>query len=265
MKKINNSNGFTLVELAIVMIIIGLLIGGVLKGQELIENAKATAVISEVKGYTAALHAFRDAYGGTPGDMPNATSRLRGCGGNTVAGNYCDDGDGNSLVGTSGINTQWSSNQNIASNEVTRETIIFWKHLALADLITGINPAADPAVSAWGETHPTSRLRGGYHAMYFNPVQCTTTSAPNINCGGAGHSIRLQNVMNAAPSIATAGQQPISPLQAAKIDRKIDDGLPQRGSVQAEDGDGGGARGCDAAVYNEQMDQKNCFMFFNIE
>ena len=84
--------GFTLVELAIVMIIIGLLIGGVLKGQQLIENAKVTATISQIKGFQAALNSFRDTYSAMPGDMRNADDRLAGC---EIAANNCDNGNGN--------------------------------------------------------------------------------------------------------------------------------------------------------------------------
>lgn len=257
-----DDRGFTLVELAIVMIIIGLLIGGVLKGQQLIENAKVSATITQVKGYSAAYFAFADAYGAVPGDMANADTRLSGCGaGNS---NNCSAGNGDSIVGTFTVNGQWNSNQNLLSMPQV-ETVLFWKHLALADLITGVDPTSALDASAWGESHPASPYSGGFHAMYFSPVQCTATSAANINCGGNAMSVRLQNVMNAAPISGTAGEQPVSPKTAASIDRKIDDGKPQRGSVQAEDGNGAGLNGCDAADYNEQITAKNCFMFFNIE
>ena len=59
--------GFTLVELAIVMIIIGLLIAGVLKGQELIGNARVTATVAQIKGIDAATSTFKDTYSDLPG------------------------------------------------------------------------------------------------------------------------------------------------------------------------------------------------------
>ncbi|MCB9991587.1 MAG: prepilin-type N-terminal cleavage/methylation domain-containing protein [Rhodospirillales bacterium] len=62
--------GFTLVELAVVMIIIGLLIGGVLKGQELIANAQITGTASAVKSIDAATTTFRDTYAALPGISP---------------------------------------------------------------------------------------------------------------------------------------------------------------------------------------------------
>ena len=68
--------GFTLVELAVVMIIIGLLIGGILKGQELIANAQITGTASSVKGIDAATTTFRDTYAAMPGDLTNASTRL---------------------------------------------------------------------------------------------------------------------------------------------------------------------------------------------
>lgn len=254
-------SGFTLVELAIVMIIIGLLIGGVLKGQQLIENAKVTATITQVKGFMAAYNAFLDAYSSAPGDMPNATTRLSGC----DTGNSCSNGDGNSLIGTYTQGGQWNANQNVATAPQI-ETIYFWKHLALADLLTGVDPTAVPVTdAAWGVTHPAAALRGGYHALYVNQNPCTATSASNINCGGNAHTVRLQNAMNTGPLAAGEGAQPATPHQAASIDRKMDDGHPQRGSVQSEDGDGTGARGCDDSYYHEDVVSKNCIIYFNIE
>ena len=89
--KDSRSNGFTLVELAIVMIIIGLLIGGILKGQELVENARVNATVAQIKAIQAATATFHDKYNALPGDMINPTGRLSGCAGNcAITGN----GDG---------------------------------------------------------------------------------------------------------------------------------------------------------------------------
>ncbi len=71
--------GFTLVELAIVMIIIGLLIGGVLKGQELISNAQVSASAAQVKATEAGISTFQDAYGAIPGDMVSPATRIPNC------------------------------------------------------------------------------------------------------------------------------------------------------------------------------------------
>src|ERR1700722_1138400 len=83
MKRLQQQKGFTLVELAIVLTIIGLLIGGILKGQQLITNARVTAQISQIKSVEAAATTFNDTYAGLPGDLATASVRLpaTGCGG----------------------------------------------------------------------------------------------------------------------------------------------------------------------------------------
>lgn len=73
MKLKRNQKGFTLVEIAIVMVIIGLLIGGVLKGQSMIQNARIKAYQNDIDGYRAAWYAYFDRYGYYPGDDPQAT------------------------------------------------------------------------------------------------------------------------------------------------------------------------------------------------
>ncbi len=250
-QRFDKQSGFTLVELAIVMIIIGLLLGGVLKGQELIENARVTASISQMKGFQAALYSFKDAYGAVPGDMRNASTRLQGCDAGNA--NFCVDGNGNSLVGAiaTGI-------QNFNSNQ--QESQQFWKHLALADLLTGIDPTADPANPAWGEVYPSSSLRGGYHIMYANDT------ANNIS----GHALRMQNNSSGAP-LTGNGNKPLSPLQAFQIDTKMDDGIPITGIIRGDDTnssdcDGGGING--SGVYGNGGalgDSKDCVLIFLIE
>jgi len=87
--------GFTLVEIAIVLVIIGLLLGGILKGQEMITQAKIKNVIADFSGISAAYHGYQDRYRAIPGDDPNAATRwttptvaVAGNGNGIVAGKY---------------------------------------------------------------------------------------------------------------------------------------------------------------------------------
>lgn len=69
-------NGFTLVEISIVMIIIGLLIGGTFGGMKLIENMQVIKTVQDLKAIESAALTFKDTYGRLPGDMPNTAARL---------------------------------------------------------------------------------------------------------------------------------------------------------------------------------------------
>lgn len=245
--KNTHQSGFTLVELAIVMIIIGLLIGGVLKGQQLIENAKITAVITELKGFQVAMISFQNTYGGLPGDMRNAQARLSGCAAGNA--NFCRGGNGDAIVGAV------SDNIMIFNSGGDTENTQFWKHLALADLVTGIDPSANPANPAWGSNFPSSSLRGGYHVLYNND-----------RWGNAeyGHNFRMQNTLT-NPSVGNVGDQPLSPLQAFQIDIKIDDGKPNSGVISSDDGRGG-ASDCEGDAYGlvsgSLTKRKDCVLIY---
>lgn len=233
--------GFTLVELAIVMMIIGLLIGGVLKGQELLANARVTSTISQVKAVEAAVTAFRDTYRALPGDMINARNRLPNCSATT----NCNNGDGNNIIGpVDGL---------LAYNN--GEPVQFWKHLLLADLISGVTPNAAANNPAWGETYPSSNMGGGFHIAYSNG---TANIGGTVLSYANGHYLRLQNSVGTAPTTA-AGQQVMSPLRAAQIDRKMDDGAPNQGIVL-----GHGNDSCTGNSYSETVTQKNCNLLVGI-
>jgi prepilin-type N-terminal cleavage/methylation domain-containing protein len=85
--------GFTLVEIAIVLVIIGLLLGGVLKGQEMIENGRIKSVIGDMNGISAAYNSYLDRYHAIPGDETNAVMGV-GATGRGWLGNAAGNGNG---------------------------------------------------------------------------------------------------------------------------------------------------------------------------
>lgn len=129
-------SAFSLVELSIVLVILGLLVGGVLSGQSLIRAAELRSVTSEYSKWHSAAHAFRDKYFALPGDMPNATAFWgaldidgNGLGSNCrgeSSGLATCNGDGDGAICQSGTCTSQ-----------TYEAMLFWKHLANAGLIEG--------------------------------------------------------------------------------------------------------------------------------
>jgi len=109
--------GFTLVEIAIVLVIIGLLLGGILKGQEMIAQAKIKNVINDLNGVMAAMNSYQDRYRAIPGDDKGANARW------TLTN---EQGDGNgSIAGKYNTTT------------ATEESALFWRHLRLAGFVSG--------------------------------------------------------------------------------------------------------------------------------
>src|SRR5688572_22303938 len=98
--KASKTQGFTLVEIAIVLVIIGLLLGGILKGQEMITQAKIKNVISDFSGISAAYHGYVDRYKRIPGDDLCAGSGATAatCGTTTARWSGASSGDGDGVV-----------------------------------------------------------------------------------------------------------------------------------------------------------------------
>jgi prepilin-type N-terminal cleavage/methylation domain-containing protein len=131
----NSQSGFTLVEIAIVLVIIGLLLGGVLKGTELIENSKVKRAVSEINGVTAALYAYQDRFQQLPGDdgpLANITARGGAWANFTFAG-----GANGAIAAPVGQTFNPTANT---------ENEYFWKDLKAAGFLNGDSAAATVAV-----------------------------------------------------------------------------------------------------------------------
>ena len=119
--KNGRQQGFTLVEIAIVLVIIGLLLGGILKGQEMITQAKIKNVVADFSGISAAYYGYQDRYRAIPGDDTNAATRW-------TTPTAATAGDGNGVV--TGI-------YNAACATATDESCQWWDHLRRAGFVAG--------------------------------------------------------------------------------------------------------------------------------
>ncbi|BCE00941.1 prepilin-type N-terminal cleavage/methylation domain-containing protein [Marinicellulosiphila megalodicopiae] len=129
---LNKQSGFTLVEIAIVLVIIGLLLGGVLKGTELIENSKVKKGVNDMNSIAAAYNGYIDRYRAIPGDDGNlATIQARG----GSWANVTQAGNRNGIL-TAAINDTFDGGG---------EHDNFWQHLKASGFITGEVGSQDTA------------------------------------------------------------------------------------------------------------------------
>jgi len=187
--------GFTLVEIAIVLVIIGLLLGGILKGQEMITQAKIKNVINDFNGITVAVTSYQDRYRAIPGDDQNATARW--------ATQAPASGNSNGII--EGLYNANNTGGTAGAPANTAESNLFWQHLRIAGFVPGLTVAT-------GSGTPPPNATGGLIGVESGVV----------GTNGLGFTSVIVCFSNLPEKIASA------------VDGQADDGSPQTGQVRAQ-------------------------------
>jgi prepilin-type N-terminal cleavage/methylation domain-containing protein len=214
--------GFTLIELSIVLVIIGLVVGGVLVGRDLIKAAELRKVVSEIESFQSAITTFKGKYRYYPGDCPNAEAiwgsdaSCPNTPDNTVPKAQTCNGNGDGQVA------------NMADITLRYERLRSWQHLANAGLIAGNFTGADAPVGGvanpvYGINAPRSAYsQSGWQFEYFGVWTGGGVWFANRD---HGHAFILGG------DSTLANQFTVDSQDAYRLDSKIDDGRPAYGKV----------------------------------
>lgn len=224
--------GFTLIELAIVLVVIGIIIGSIFVGQGMIRDSQLKGVISEITRYKSAINAFHEEYHGIPGDIPNATGFWGVAGGNgTGLDTACYDALGSGTATCNGNDDGFISWNNGIPSSGVREDLRAWQHLYNAALIenkvtgthTGTGGTCGFCVSL-GVNIPRSKLNGaGYSLANLG----TQTGNPQWYDASYGNVLFF-----GTPTSYTVGGI-LKGDEASLMDSKMDDGSPSSGRIVA--------------------------------
>lgn len=242
-----NDQGFTLIEMSIVLIIIGLIIGGILKGQEVIEGSRQKAVITQIDEMRASINSFADKYNALPGDYQRATERLRP---------DMIDGSGDGIIGVSsndGVSELASEPAN------TEEHVEFWNQLAAARLISGTRILTNSTPDFFGEgsPFPESDIPGTGLAVLYGNYDVDS------NIERRTHWLRIQKDLG---EVGRATES-MSPKMTFEIDIKMDDGIGTDGTVRVVTGNGTPIGSCIEDITGEYYafdDEVQCVGYFEM-
>ena len=219
-----NQLGFTLIELSIVLVIIGLIVGGVLVGQDLIKAAEIRATVAQIEKYNTAVNTFQGKFNGLPGDLPATTAAAFGLYAQNAGAGGTGRGDGNGLI-------DGSVSTSTVPAAYTQEGVAFWVHLSQANLLDGnfasifwdsAPPVTIATAASISEVFPLARIgRGNYIVVGSASGQNYYMITGIASSNGATSSGILNTTAN------------LTPIEAYNMDVKLDDGAPETGIVQA--------------------------------
>ena len=261
--------GFTLIELSIVLVIIGLIVGGVLAGRSLIKASELQSVISDVQRFETATFTFQTKYDALPGDMPKAEN-MWGSDPSCPSTPYTTtphattcNGNGDGVVGIPPCLHGPSTTE--------YETFRFWQELANAGLIpgtySGTSPIVNPdyyQVAMIGINIPQSKRNGVGYTLYplHNVSSCLGAYFFPINYGHVFY-------VGGGNGIAQTFNPMFTATEAMNIDTKLDDGRPGTGNVSTQTSLGYLNSGCTStddpatATYNASGDQHSCIVIID--
>lgn len=217
--------GFTLVEIAIVLMIVGLLIGGILRGQELIQSARVRNIIDQKSAIQTAYLGFMDRYRMLPGDLTGGVGGQAGIVGNNAAASVAAGAGAGANVPGDGLIT------------LGQESILFFQNLTAAGFIScgGCMTVAAPGA-------PT--ITNSPINVYGSPL-AVGHEASNT----AGSVIEWFNATAVTRLVLSTGAG--TPSQVlAEVDRKADDGLPSSGQLRFAAGNGSTLALCATGLAN---------------
>ena len=262
-KKYPSASGFSLVELAIVVVILGLLTGGILAGRSLIRASELRSILTEIDKYKVAGMAFRSKYFALPGDMANATKFW---GSVTASGGTCP-----TSAGTGTETCDGNGDRILAVNSGHRlERYRFYEHLQNAGLLEGnLTGTAGPSPGLDGERHdvpgtnvPLSRYQD--MPMSVNYVERETTPGTYYTLN-TGHYLVYARCCRADYNVIDwQDDRMIHAEDMWTLDTKADDGKPDYGRIQIQRGywSGCATTHTSPAEYALNAGKKQCKPFF---
>jgi prepilin-type N-terminal cleavage/methylation domain-containing protein len=253
-----NKGAFTLVELAIVIVIIGLLVGGVLTGQELVKQAKLRKFIKINESFIAANTTFYGKYNAIPGDMHNATrffdqTECEDLTYNTIPCNSTGTNAANGLVDGS-----WASNGS--------DSMRYWIHLRLSKIL---NCVPDSWASSGYQDYSYCNINGAGGNQGKITAVAGTDSVFNVAIRPMPGPSTGRISIGANNYFVYFGSTPgtwngaiVSAQDAYNIDSKIDDGKPMSGKFLAGTGIATATSECiENNEYNMVSDSLSCALF----
>jgi len=212
------------------MVVIAAIIGGILVGRDLIKGAEVQAEVSQIQKYDSATNTFKNKYNGLPGDLPNPYASQFGF---AARGNNPGQGNGD------GILEGWTGSAGWGWLPGSGETATFWVDLSHAGLIdqsfstasetnapaSTVTATTTPNIAAY---MPQAKIGGGNYVYVWST---SNNSGYASNYPANYYGIAAVNQILTNGKISSSPNIPVG--QAAAIDKKIDDGFPLSGSVQA--------------------------------